>query len=163
MTPSELTQDKEGNLVYKKGSDKKVDEVHTCNKEGILARITENITSIHGDVTEIKGDVKEVNSQYRELLVEVTKVSGSLENFKVEVRTAVIASDKGFSKVTKIIGIVIAVVMMTIAYFGLTKKVGTTETTIKQEIRQQEGISKVTRSGYVKFNDGGLSDSVKVK
>jgi len=46
---------------------------------------------------------------------------------------------------------------------GLFNKIGTVETTVKDEIRAQEGISKVTRGGYVKYNDRGLSDSIKIK
>jgi len=51
------------------------------------------------------------------------------------------------------------------AYFGFKGRNTSEEieTTIKQEIRAQEGISKVTRNGYVKYNDNGLSDSIKVK
>jgi hypothetical protein len=37
------------------------------------------------------------------------------------------------------------------------------EDTIKKEIREQEGISKTTRGGYVIFNDAGLRDSIKVR
>jgi hypothetical protein len=34
---------------------------------------------------------------------------------------------------------------------------------VKQSIDNMDGISKVTRSGYVKYNDSGLSDSIKIK
>ena len=34
---------------------------------------------------------------------------------------------------------------------------------MKNEIRGIEGISKVTRGGYVKYNDSGLSDSIKIR
>lgn len=170
MTPSELKRDKDGNLTYSKGADKKTDETHICNKEAILAQITTDIKGIHGSVKEIKDDVKEVNSQYRELLVEVTKVNGSIDTFKAEVRAAVLATDKGFSKTTKIIGIVIAVIMMFFAYQNLTtktndngKRIEAVQDTLRQEMRYQGGISKKTRSGYVKYNDHGLSDSVKIK
>lgn len=47
--------------------------------------------------------------------------------------------------------------------FRNSQKIDTTKTSISSEIKQQEGISKVTRSGYVKYNEGGLSDSVKLK
>lgn len=42
-------------------------------------------------------------------------------------------------------------------------KVEAVQDTIRQEMRYQGGVSKVTRGGYVKYNEGGLSDSVKVK
>jgi len=62
--------------------------------------------------------------------------------------------------------IIVGVVGLCItAYFGFKGRntPEQIETAIRQEIRAQEGISKVTRSGYVKYNDDGLSDSVKVK
>jgi hypothetical protein len=37
-----------------------------------------------------------------------------------------------------------------------------TKDTIRHEIRMQEGVSKVTRGGYVKYNDRGLSDSINI-
>jgi len=43
------------------------------------------------------------------------------------------------------------------------KQIADTENIIKKEIRDQEGISKVTRGGYVKYNDYGISDSVKIR
>lgn len=47
------------------------------------------------------------------------------------------------------------------AYFGF--KNSKVPEQIKTSIDNMEGISKVTRSGYVKYNDGGLSDSIKIK
>ena len=55
------------------------------------------------------------------------------------------------------------IVLTVLLNFKTNKDVSTIEPTIKNEIRMQEGISKVTRGGYVKYNDRGLSDSVKVK
>jgi len=62
--------------------------------------------------------------------------------------------------------IIVGVVGLCItAYFGFKGRntPEQIETAIRQEIRAQEGISKVTRGGYVKYNDDGLSDSVKIK
>jgi len=42
-------------------------------------------------------------------------------------------------------------------------KMNTVEETLKDEIKKIEGISKVTRSGYVKYNNNGLRDSIKIK
>lgn len=156
------TWDKDGNMTSD-DSDSLKGEIHVCTKESVLAQITTGITGIHEDITEIKGNVKEVNGQYIELLVEVTKISGSLDAFKKEVAATVAASDKGFSKTIKILGIIIAVIMMFFAYRNLTTKIDNTETVLTKRIDQQEGISKVTRSGYVKYNDQGLSDSIRVK
>ena len=37
------------------------------------------------------------------------------------------------------------------------------KTQVIQEIRLQEGVSDVTRGGFVKYNDHGISDSVKIR
>jgi len=61
--------------------------------------------------------------------------------------------------------IIVGVVGLCItAYFGFKGRNAPEEieTTIKKEIRAQEGVSKVTR-GWVKYNDNGLSDSVKIR
>jgi len=47
------------------------------------------------------------------------------------------------------------------AYFGF--KNSKTPEIVRESIDNMEGISKVTRGGYVRYNDQGLSDSVKVK
>jgi len=64
-----------------------------------------------------------------------------------------------------IISILVIVAIFT--FYGLTininNKVKNSETTIKEEIRNMEGVSKVTRGGYVRYNNGGLSDSIKIK
>ena len=48
-------------------------------------------------------------------------------------------------------------------YLGASHNKETFIELMKQEMRDQVGVSKVTRSGWVHFNDQGLSDSVKVK
>ena len=35
--------------------------------------------------------------------------------------------------------------------------------TLRTEIRLMDGISKTTRNGYVKYNDYGLTDSIKIR
>lgn len=64
---------------------------------------------------------------------------------------------------------VIAVIGLSLtAYFGFrTAKVPAqlqqTEQTIRNSIDKMDGVSKITRGGYIKYNDGGLSDSIKIK
>ena len=64
-----------------------------------------------------------------------------------------------------IMAIIAAIGLGLTAYFGFKGRNAPEqiETTIKNEIRAQEGISKVTRSGYVKYNEQGLSDSIKIR
>jgi hypothetical protein len=64
--------------------------------------------------------------------------------------------------------IIAALSFAVIAYnsFKQNEKLDDTETsiksTIKSEIRAQEGISGVTRGGYVKYNHYGIQDSIKI-
>jgi hypothetical protein len=67
-----------------------------------------------------------------------------------------------FWYVMAIIG-VLGIILTVYLNFKTSKKVDTIEPTIKKEIRMQEDVSKVTRGGYVKYNDLGLSDSIKIK
>lgn len=65
-------------------------------------------------------------------------------------------------------GIIIFVVLVLISLFGIIKmdkisnKVDNTQVVVRDAIHDQEGVSKVTRGDYVKYNDGGLSDSIKL-
>jgi hypothetical protein len=57
---------------------------------------------------------------------------------------------------------------MLTAYFSFKsskapEQIQQTEQNINKRIDLQDGISKVTRDGYVKYNDEGLSDSIKIK
>jgi hypothetical protein len=60
--------------------------------------------------------------------------------------------------------IVAAAGLILTAYFGWynNKNQSKIEDSVKREIRMQEGVSKVTRGGYVKYNIQGISDSVKL-
>ena len=54
------------------------------------------------------------------------------------------------------------------SYFGfrnskIPAQLEETKETISNSIDGIEGISKVTRSGYVKYNEQGLSDSIKIR
>jgi hypothetical protein len=43
-----------------------------------------------------------------------------------------------------------------------SKEIIATKDTLRYELRMQEGVSKVTRGGYVRYNDRGLSDSINI-
>lgn len=114
--------------------------------------MTEQMNSINEKLTGIGGIVKELHE-------ESVGKKGS-EKGKVRTKT------ENRERLRSIILIIMAVLTLTglglNAYFSWFNG-NKVETTVKQEIRNQEGISKVTRGGYVKYNDQGLSDSVKVK
>ena len=60
--------------------------------------------------------------------------------------------------------IVAAAGLILTAYFGWynNKNQSKIEDSVKKEIRMQKGVSKVTRGGYVLYNNQGISDSIKL-
>jgi len=75
-----------------------------------------------------------------------------------------------FSKAAKIIGLVftgIAVctsLILGVLSFVNTKKIPIVEDKLTNEIRLMDGVSKQSRSGYVKYRDNvGFTDSIKVQ
>lgn len=76
--------------------------------------------------------------------------------------------DKKQLRFWKIMAVIAAIGLCLTAYFGfktskMPSQLEDTKETIKKEIRMQGGVSKVTRGGYVRYNDNGLSDSIKIK
>jgi hypothetical protein len=69
--------------------------------------------------------------------------------------------DKIQSRFLYISAILIFTGLLINAYFGFRNS--KTPAIVKESIDNMEGISKVTRGGYVKYNDRGLSDSIKIK
>jgi hypothetical protein len=63
----------------------------------------------------------------------------------------------------KIVWVILIVIAILTIYQNSKNNTQKIEDTIKKELREKEGISKTTRSGYVIFNDAGLRDSIKVK
>jgi len=64
------------------------------------------------------------------------------------------------------IAVIILVIVTLGAIYGFIRTTNTitrTEEKLTTEIRTTEGVSKVTRGGYVKYNDEGFSDSIKIK
>lgn len=62
--------------------------------------------------------------------------------------------------------ILLLVVLVGAALYNFFRSVQTKDsitTTIKTELQNQTGVSKVTRGGYVHYNDGGMSDSIKIR
>jgi hypothetical protein len=153
--------------------------IHKCSEREQLERMRLIIVGNGNPETGLsfiaKANVKaiqEINTAMGKMdgkLDDALKVIHTIEIFKAEVLTANGSKDKNFSKNTKIISIAIAVIMCLFAYYTLITKttqnginIEAVQDTIRHEIRMTEGVSKVTRGGYVKYNDEGLSDSVKI-
>jgi cell division protein FtsB len=146
--------------IYKNQIDKLVDTV---------PRLEEKINNLSGSVTahtKIISDFIEFQAKH----------DGESKGKKeLEARLLIARELKATQKRDKIqrrflyiMAIIAAVGLALTAYFGyknrkMPEKLEETKETIKNSIDGIEGISKVTRGGYVKYNDSGLSDSIKIK
>jgi hypothetical protein len=161
----------------KKGIPVKV--IHVCTQEEKIEKLIKNTDKlsiiITGNGTPEEGYVYKLNmmgntvNQINEKLTGISgivkelheesigkKASGKTEKeIKTEKRTVIAMWIKALSFLIVALGFAFTV------YFNFTngKEV---KDTVKREIRMQEGVSKVTRGGYVKYNIQGISDSVKL-
>lgn len=107
------------------------------------------------------------------LLSEITNIHGSLATFKASMNGKEVAEKRAREKSQNnwyrgltILGLVIVMGIAIWNHFTGKKNIKetiATKDTIRTEIRLQEGISKTTRGGYVRYNDNGLSDSIKIR
>jgi hypothetical protein len=123
-------------------------------KDGYVYKVMEmgeEMKIINEKLTGISGTVKEL---YDESIG--NKASGKTEkDIKTEKRTIIAMWIKALSFLIVALGFAFTV------YFNFTNGKDVKDT-VKHEIRMQEGVSKVTRGGYVKYNIQGISDSVKL-
>jgi hypothetical protein len=145
----------------------KINETHkilTGNgnpEEGICRQVALINERQQGVLTELK----EINANHNVLLKEITQVGTKVATIEGKI----IGREVTIKSIVKN-GLIIIGFIITIGVAVWTKadvknngkKVEAVQDTLKTEIRMQEGISKVTRGGFVKYNDAGLSDSIKI-
>ena len=143
------------------------------------------LTEIHGKLSDIKELNQKANGRLHQCEVgiedlrlkgvehlivcpvrpKVKEVESDLSNYKKEMDSDL--SEYRMIKKHPILAALIIIVLVfgsiIMDYLGSNHNKETFIEIIKQEMRMQEGISKVTRNGYVKYNDQGLSDSVKIR
>jgi len=116
-------------------------------EEGYVYKVVEmskEIKNINDKLTGINGIVKELHEK-------------SIGRNAVERKKKI-----NWARTIQLISAFTALGMLYLGYKNLTKELKAETTALKHEIRLQEGVSKVTRGGYVKYNDHGLSDSIKI-
>lgn len=164
---------------------------HKCNKESefgeiatILNRLSKEVLGNHQEG--LAKTVPRLESKINDLVCGVASHTKVISNFiefqashngeikgrkELEERERIAKELKTTQKRDKIqriflyvMAIIAASGLAITAYYSYTNslKITTTESTLKKE-RLQEGISKVTRGGYIKYNNEGLSDSIKLK
>ena len=119
-------------------------------------------------VVEMGKEIKNINEK-------LTGISGIVKELHEESvgKKEVIKTDKErFISGIKTLGLLITIITLLFTAYNsfignkkqdiVINKVDSTEYIMKKEIRQMEGVSKVTRGGYVPYNDHGLSDSIKI-
>ena len=134
----------------------------------------------------IKEDITYIKNKLSATITAATTAASSLEQYKLEVKNFELGKESVESEIEKdverqnvakslaltksrdmwykiftIVGLAIAI------YFGVRNnripaQLEATKEEINTRIDQQDGVSKVTRGGYVKYNDQGMSDSIKL-
>jgi hypothetical protein len=156
----------------KRVSSKKVAIIHVCTqedqikkmsllllgngnpKDGYVYKVMEmgdEMKIINEKLTGISGTVKEL---YDKSIGEKATVK-TIRDIKEERRTIIVMWIKALSFLIVALGFGFTV------YFNFTNGKDVKDT-VKREIRMQEGVSKVTRGGYIKYNIQGISDSIKL-
>jgi len=160
-------------------------------KDGLIFRFDKFMNDhqlVVSNISDIKDSVGKLTKMYDDTFEAATTAASALEKYTTGVKNfeagkneaeekKKIADDLKKEKVKnhwqRIIWIVMAVFALiglgTNLYFNIkghtesVQKIEAVQDTIRQEMRYQGGISKKTRSGYVLYNDNGLSDSVKAR
>ena len=120
-------------------------------------------------VDEMGRDVREINNKLTDISGIVTELHKDSIGEKASGKSASEIRAEKRARLNSILKtasfIVAALALCMTAYFSYNsdKKIGKPQDTLTKEIRSQEGVSKVSRGGFVKYNDNGLSDSIKVK
>ena len=149
-----------------------------CTKENELGKITAILDRIESDIygngnEGILKSIPRIEGKINELVGKVdfhTKIISDFIEFQAKYDGEITGKERHEAgkrdKTHQIFVysmIALTVIGLFFAGYKLFNKIDTVETTVKNEIRMQEGISKTTRGGYVKYNDNGISDSVKIK
>jgi len=125
--------------------------------EGMIKLIDAQFYNMHDKLEAIEKQTTKTNSRVNKLEDKMECVEKDLEEYHFV---------KKYPKL--IVGAVaVMVVIALFTFYGMTKSVNNkvieTKESLKNEIRLMDGVSKVTRGGYVKYNDRGMSDSIKVR
>ena len=170
MTPQDRTEVREMLVSILQGwhSDTVIRETNT---EKALNKIETHLEKLNGKVYEhekligqlkIEGVQHLVNCPVAPKVEEITKDINEIKsNLKNEANNG-LKFRSNSTLLLMAIGIMVSIIMAGWNIHKSDTKTNDIEEVVRREIRGIEGISKVTRGGYVKYNDKGLSDSVNV-
>jgi uncharacterized protein YoxC len=137
-------------------------DAHFHNVQDELTAIKEQTTRTNSRVNHVEDDIKELKKSEAAHLIKCPAMP------KIESIETNLLEYKMFKKYPKL-GMVLIIVFVILSLVSISKtmkvsnKVDNTEMVLRKAINDQEGVSKTTRGGYVKYNDRGLSDSIKIR
>lgn len=141
-------------------------EEHFNNINATLVRIEEQTTKTNSRVTHLEDDVEKVQM---DLLTHPMNCAQAQEIRKISDDLAEYRIIKKYPKIALyIVVFFVLATIFSIYKFGhvenkIESKLEETKDEINHRIDIQEGVSKTTRGGYIKYNDQGLSDSEKIR
>jgi hypothetical protein len=161
--------------LIKKIKPEKVAIIHNCTEKETLNRLSQLLVGNGHPEDGYVYKVIEMGKQVSDINEKLTGISGIVKELHEEStsKRAINKTDKEIKAEKRLVWqkwiqtgmfIIAAFGLIVTAYFSYNsdRKIGKPKDTLTKEIRSQEGISKVTRGGYVKYNDQGISDSVKI-
>jgi hypothetical protein len=141
--------------------------------EGLTKHIHAQFSNVQDVLERIEKQTTKTNSRVDKLETKITDIEkGNLKHLtdcpqvpKIEKINSDLEEYRMLKKYPKFAVIVIAIVVIGAVYgfYKMTNTVNITKEELTNEIRLMEGVSKVNRDGYVKFNNNGLKDSIKLK
>ena len=158
MTPQDRTEVREMLTDILSGHLEKI--------EGQYRLMTNQLANIEIQTTKTNGRVSHVEEKVNELENDILKHPVNCTPAKEikEIKTDL----EEYRMIKKYPKLMLVLLTVSIAGYGVfshysnKSKKQEIEDLIRYEIRGIEGVSKVTRGGYVKYNQNGMSDSVKV-
>ncbi len=166
-TPKKQVSKQEGVIIHPCSENERIKRIELIlvgngdPKAGYVYKVMEmgdEVKTINEKLTGISAVVKELH----EKSIGMNAIEKTEKDLTKEKRENITMWIKTLSFIIAAIGLGLT------AYFGYTNhkvpaQLEATKSEIKTEIQNMDGISKTTRSGYVRFNDFGFTDSIKVK
>ena len=141
--------------------------------EGLTKHIHAQFTNMQDILEKIENQMARTDSRMDKVEIEITDLEkDALRHLtdcpqvpKIEKIYSDLEEYRMLKKYPRFAIIVIAIVVIGAIYgfYKMTNTVNTTKQELTNEIRLMEGVSKVSSDGYVKYNNNGLKDSIKLK
>ena len=121
-------------------------EIQTTKTNGRVSHVEEKVNDLEHDIKDHPVNCNQAK--------EIKEIKDDLEEYRMI---------KKYPKLMLVLLTVSIAGYGVFSHYSNKSKKQEIEDLIRYEIRGIEGVSKVTRGGYVKYNQNGMSDSVKLK